>query len=87
MKAILANLNLKPEPTIIEVDTREDAQILAPMLARLTSFPELPVLLIGGSVVGSTEQVKVLANSGELQKMVIRAGGQINDKKKKKSRK
>jgi glutaredoxin-related protein len=87
VKAILADFNLNPEPTIIEVDTREDAKILAPMLARLTSFPELPILLIGGNVVGSTEQVKILAKNGELQKMITTAGGQIDGQRKKKSKK
>ncbi len=87
MKAILADFNLKPEPTIIEVDTREDAKILTPMLARLTSFPELPILLVGGTVVGSTEQVKTLAKSGELQKMITTAGGRIDGQRKKKSKK
>lgn len=71
---------------IIDVDTREDRDTLIPMLARLTSIPELPVLLIGGKVVGSAEEIRNLFENEELQKMITAAGSQIDGGKKKKNR-
>ncbi|KAF8973018.1 hypothetical protein BDZ97DRAFT_1900855 [Flammula alnicola] len=87
IKSMLAELYLRPAPTIIDVDVRDDAEILMPMLRRLTSFPELPVLLIGGKPVGSLEEVNALHKSGELQKMITEAGSLIDGAKKKKHRK
>lgn len=84
---MLLNLNLNPSPTIIEVDTREDTGVLMPMLERLTSVHGLPILIVGGEVVGSTQEILALAKSGELKKTITAAGAQINSKKKKKLRK
>jgi len=86
VKGILSGLNLWPEPMIIDADTREDKDILVPMLARLTSIPQLPVLIVGGSVVGSTEEIQSLFENEELQKMITAAGSQINGGRKKKHR-
>ncbi|KAH9485532.1 hypothetical protein JR316_0002442 [Psilocybe cubensis] len=88
IKSILADLYLRPAPTIIDVDIRDDADVLIPMLARLTSYPELPVLLIGGKPVDtSVDNIRALEKSGELQKMITEAGSLINGSKKKKNRK
>jgi len=56
------------------------------MLARLTSIPQLPVLIVGGKVVGSTKEIRALFENEELQKMVTAAGSQINGGRKKKHR-
>ncbi len=83
---MLLNLNLKPSPTIIEVDTREDSEVLIPMLERLTSVHGLPILIVGGEIVGSTQEILTLAESGELKKAITAAGAQVNSKKKKSRR-
>jgi len=69
------------------VDLREDADILTPMLKRLTSAPDLPVLLVGGKPIYSVDKVRELEMSGELQKIITAAGSLINGSKRKKSRK
>jgi glutaredoxin-related protein len=69
------------------VDLREDTDILTPMLKRLTSSPDLPVLLIGGTPIYSMDKVRELEKSGELQKMITAAGALINGAKRKKNRK
>ena len=69
------------------MDLREDTDILIPMLKRLTSTPDLPVLLIGGQPIDSMDEVRELEKSGELQKMITAAGSLINGAKKKKHRK
>ncbi|KJA27843.1 hypothetical protein HYPSUDRAFT_62875 [Hypholoma sublateritium FD-334 SS-4] len=87
IKSILSQLYLRPESTIIDVDLREDVEILTPILKRLTGFSDLPLLIIGGKPIGSIEQVEALHKTGELQKMMTEAGALINGSKKKKNRK
>ncbi|EDR11929.1 putative expressed protein [Laccaria bicolor S238N-H82] len=87
LKSILANLYLKPAPTIIDIDVRDDAAVLKPILARLTSSTELPILLVNGKPVGSIEDIRELVKSGELQQMIGAAGAVINGAKAKKHRK
>jgi len=87
----------------------EDADVIVPLIHRLTNSTELPVLLIGGQTVGFSfttqnvvnppglidqkmsarsvfERVKGLHGSGELDKLIQRAGGIIGGGKKKKGR-
>jgi len=87
LKGILNNLNLYPSPTIIDVDVRDDAAVLFPVLQRLLPFPELPVLLIGGRAVGSIEEVRELEKSGELQKLINASGSTVDGAKRKKVKK
>jgi glutaredoxin-related protein len=62
----------------------EDADVLIPLLHRLTSSTELPVLLIGGKPVGSIAAIRELNGSGELATMITNAGSVIDGTKKKK---
>jgi glutaredoxin-related protein len=87
LKGILNDLNLYPSPTIIDVDVRDDVEILIPVLQRLLPFPELPVLLIGGRAVGSIEEVRELEKSGELQILISTAGSTVDGLKRRKPRK
>jgi len=80
-------LYLKPAPIIIDIDIRDDADVLKPILARLTSSTELPILLVNGKPVGSIEDIRELVRSGELQHMIGAAGAVINGAKAKKYRK
>ncbi|KAH7927544.1 hypothetical protein BV22DRAFT_1111070 [Leucogyrophana mollusca] len=87
IRFMLANMNLRPAPEVFEVDQRQDAEVLTPLLHRLTSSTELPILLVGGKPVGSMEDMRQLHESGELQKMITDAGAVIDGAKKKKGRK
>lgn len=87
LKFILDNMNLKPAPTIIDVDVRDDAAILLPMLKRLLPFPQLPVLLIGGKAVGSIEEVRELDKNGELRQLITASGSTMDGAKRKKHKK
>jgi len=70
------------------VDTREDVEILAPLLRRLVSSPELPLLLIGGEpILKSIEELREMEKSGDLQHVITAAGSIVNGGKKKKSKK
>jgi len=87
VKSILAQLHLRPAPTIIDVDTRDDAEVLKPLLSRITSMPDLPLLLIGGRPVGTIEEIRELQKSGQLRQLVAAAGAVVDGAKKKKHRK
>ncbi|TFK44308.1 hypothetical protein BDQ12DRAFT_620262 [Crucibulum laeve] len=86
VKAILSHLRLRPFATVIDVDIRDDADVLKPIVARLTSTPELPVLIIGGRPVGSIEEIRELHKTGELKKLISASGAVINGAKRKKHR-
>jgi glutaredoxin-related protein len=66
---------------------RDDVDVLKPILARLTSYPELPVLLVGGKTVGTVDEVREMSKDGRLQKVITSAGAVVNGAKKKKGRK
>ncbi|TFK66552.1 hypothetical protein BDN72DRAFT_859836 [Pluteus cervinus] len=86
-KSILSGYNLRPEPTIIDVDVRDDADVLGPLLTRLTHLDDLPVLLIGGKVIGGIEEMRLARASGELKELIQEAGGIVDGKKPKGGRK
>ncbi|KAK0462620.1 uncharacterized protein EV420DRAFT_1619126 [Desarmillaria tabescens] len=71
IKAILADLYLRPAPMIMDVDVREDSAVLEPLLERVLATDDLPILLIGGHY------------SGELKEMIRAAGAVIDGAKKK----
>jgi hypothetical protein len=87
IKSLLSGMNLRPEPTIFDVDLRDDALVLTPLLRRLTDSQDLPILLVGGKSIGSLQQIRTLQESGELQQMVTTAGAVVNGAKKRKGRK
>jgi hypothetical protein len=87
IKTLLDGFRLAPAPTVIEVDQRPDASVLTPLLYRLTSAHELPILLIGGHPVGSIEEIRMLHKDGELKKLIEDAGAKIDGRKKKGGRK
>ncbi|KAI0663449.1 hypothetical protein C8Q70DRAFT_906716 [Cubamyces menziesii] len=87
IKQVLADLYLRPAPTIVDVDQRPDENVLVPLLYRLTSTNELPILLVGGRTVGSPREIRYLAAKGELQRLITDAGGVIDGARKKKAKK
>lgn len=62
----------------------EDADVLIPLLHRLTSSTDLPLMLIGGKPVGSMDTIRDLNESGKLHKLITNAGAVIDGAKKKK---
>lgn len=84
IRRIVSNLDLQPPPVVFEVDQREDADVLIPLLHRLTSSTDLPLMLIGGKPVGSMTAIRQLEESGKLQKLITDAGAVIDGAKKKK---
>lgn len=83
-KAILDGFNLKPSPTIIDVDVRDDADVLMPILRRLTASDELPVLIVAGELVGTIEDIRKWKADGTLREMIVQSGAMIDGARKKK---
>ncbi|KIY48049.1 hypothetical protein FISHEDRAFT_59248 [Fistulina hepatica ATCC 64428] len=83
LKTILKNMQMNPEPVIINVDARSDGDVLLPLVNRVTGNAELPMLLIRGKTVGALEEIKQLDESGELRKMVTAVGVQLDQRRKK----
>jgi len=86
-KTMLESMNLLPSPTFIDVDERSDESVLTPLLHRLTSTTELPILLVGGQTVGSIEEIRYLYKKGDLARLISRHGAVVDGGKKKKGRK
>ncbi|CDO76968.1 hypothetical protein BN946_scf184281.g15 [Trametes cinnabarina] len=87
IKQILSGMYLLPAPVIVDVDERPDESVLVPLLYRLTSMNELPILLVGGRTVGTPKEIRYLAHKGELQRLITQAGGVIDGARKKKAKK
>ncbi|THH03503.1 hypothetical protein EW146_g10430 [Bondarzewia mesenterica] len=49
IKQLIYDMKLRPSSTVFEVDQRADADVLMPLLFRLTSSDTLPILLVGGN--------------------------------------
>ncbi|XP_006460718.1 hypothetical protein AGABI2DRAFT_192330 [Agaricus bisporus var. bisporus H97] len=84
VKAILDSYHLKPLPTIIDVDLRDDADVLTPTLNRLTSVDNLPVLIVAGKTVGTVEDIRKFEADGTLRQMIAQSGAVINEARKNK---
>jgi len=76
--AMIVHMNLSPPPMIFEVDQRDDGNILTPLLFRITSSAELPILIVGGKPVGTTSEIAALFRSRELHRMVTDAGAIVD---------
>lgn len=63
-----------------------DANVLLPLLHRLTSISTLPNLLVGGNPVGSIEDIRELHANGELRQLISSAGAVIDGGPKKKKK-
>jgi hypothetical protein len=81
LKKTLAEMNLSPPPIIFEVDTRADANVLQPLLHRLTSTTTLPILLVGGKPIPNSITPEMLKSIVGKAGAVVGSGG-----KKKKGR-
>ncbi len=59
-----------------------DADVLAPLLFRLTNSTELPILLIGGKPAGSMDTIRELNSAETLKALIIEAGALPDSSKK-----
>jgi len=86
IRTILGEFNLKPSPTVFDIDERADASVITPVLFRLTGQNSLPILLIGGKPVGPITVIRDQQKSGELRNMIAATSAVIDGAKKKKGK-
>ncbi|KAG8681440.1 hypothetical protein FRC09_017487 [Ceratobasidium sp. 395] len=83
VKKIFASYKLKPAPTVFDIDERQDAAVLEPLLYRLTGQKSLPITLMAGRAIGSLTDIATAHESGELKRAMQSAGVAIVPPKKK----
>lgn len=88
LKSIIDGYYLHPSPVMINLLDRHDAEVLEPLLERITSS-SLPILLIHGQPVdvSTSDRIKDLSSTGTLRTLVSEAGAVIDGGKRKKGRK
>ncbi|QRW08274.1 monothiol glutaredoxin [Ceratobasidium sp. AG-Ba] len=77
-KNLLASMHLEPQPFIVEVDLRHDADIVKALLMRLTGHGTFPNVVVQGKTLGGSDDLAHLHENGELVKILGDAGVNIN---------
>lgn len=65
---------------------RDDDYVLRSLLVRLTSLPDLPVLIVGGEVIGSMDKIREMVKDRRLQKLIALSGALVKGGKTLKNR-
>jgi len=86
LKELLDALNLSPKPVFFFLDERDDGNVLAPLIKRLTGGTGFPILLIGGQHQGDFDNIEKLFSSGDLQRRLNTAGATFRAAKVRKGR-
>ncbi|KIK09806.1 hypothetical protein K443DRAFT_671130 [Laccaria amethystina LaAM-08-1] len=73
-KDLLAAYDIQPPPKIVEVDLRDDNNVIKLLLSRLTHHSTFPNILIQGKSIGGSDDLFALHNDRTLAKMLERAG-------------
>ncbi|KAH6914429.1 thioredoxin-like protein, partial [Coprinopsis sp. MPI-PUGE-AT-0042] len=76
-KQLLESYRIQPPPKVIEVDTREDGQIIKNLLTRLTAHSTFPNVIIQGRSIGGSDSLQSLHASGELEKLIKSTGATV----------
>ena len=83
----MSHYTSNPPPLVIEVDQRQDAETLVPLLGRLLDTHELPQIIVMGEPAGGHAVITKLQEEGELKAHFGRLGVDMKDKKMKKKSK
>jgi len=73
-KALLASYNLSPAATIVEVDLRDDGDLIKHILTRLTGRGTFPNAILNGVSIGGSDDLHSLHAQGHLQETLENAG-------------
>jgi len=76
-KALLESYQLEPAPKIIEVDLREDSEILKVILTRLTAHSTYPNVMLRGKTIGGADKIQELHEQGQLKGVFESAGVKV----------
>ncbi|KAF9567936.1 thioredoxin-like protein [Agrocybe pediades] len=73
-KALFATYDLQPPPKVIEVDLRDDANMIKHLLTRLTHHSTFPNVLLHGNSIGGSDNLQGLHETMALRKLLEDAG-------------
>ncbi|KIM45357.1 hypothetical protein M413DRAFT_442030 [Hebeloma cylindrosporum] len=73
-KTLLEAYDLKPPPKIIEVDIRDDGNVIKQILTRLTHHSTFPNILVRGTSIGGSDQLQEFHAKKALKKLFEEAG-------------
>ncbi|KAH9485536.1 Glutaredoxin-C1 [Psilocybe cubensis] len=77
-KDLIATYNLEPPPHIVEVDMRDDGNVIKTLLTRLTGQSTFPNILLQGKSIGGSDRLQELHDQKLLKKMFQEAGANPN---------
>ncbi|KAF9462433.1 glutaredoxin [Collybia nuda] len=78
-KKLLEAYDIQPAPKIIEVDLREDSNIIKSILTRLTHHSTFPNIIIRGKSIGGSDDLQALHVQRDLIKVLVEAGAEARD--------
>jgi glutaredoxin len=73
-KSLLATYDLSPAPKIIEVDLRDDGDLIKLILSRVTGRGTFPNVLLDGKSLGGSDDLQSMHSEGTLTRMFETAG-------------
>ncbi|PPQ93182.1 hypothetical protein CVT25_007939 [Psilocybe cyanescens] len=73
-KDLIATYNLQPPPHIVEVDLRDDGNVIKTLLTRLTGQSTFPNILLQGTSIGGSDRLQELHDQKVLKKIFQEAG-------------
>ncbi|KAJ2930246.1 hypothetical protein H1R20_g6827, partial [Candolleomyces eurysporus] len=73
-KALLASYDISPPPKVVEVDVRDDGNVLKQLLTRLTDHSTFPNIIIQGKTIGGSDNLNLLHSQKELRTLIEKAG-------------
>jgi len=65
---------MRKSPVIIEVDSRPDGQLIKSLLTRLTAHSTFPNILVNGKLLGGSDDLAALHESGDLRDILRSVG-------------
>jgi len=77
-KELLATYDIQPPPKIIEVDMRDDGNVIKLLLSRLTNHATFPNILLRGKSIGGSDDLQELHAKQSLPKLIEQAGAKSN---------
>ncbi|KAF8197884.1 thioredoxin-like protein [Pholiota molesta] len=79
-KDLLKDYELQPPPKIIEVDMRDDGNMIKHLLTRLTNHSTFPNILLRGKSIGGSDNLQALHANKSLKKLLEEAGATARSK-------
>jgi len=68
-KSLIQTYALDPPPRIVEVDLREDSDLIKVILTRLTKHSTFPNIILRGRSIGGADDLQALHDAGKLEEL------------------